>query len=132
MDRSLAEEVVQQCMALLTEKMSAFEYAREKGGFKCWLRRLANNKISDLHRKKKLPLARSADLRRPQQREESSDDLWEREWQKKHLKYCLRLIRTDVATMTYRAFEYHVLVGWPVYHFWSRKSYRAGVREEAG
>ncbi|MFG1691041.1 APC family permease, partial [Gemmatimonadota bacterium] len=25
-----------------------------------------------------------------------------------------------------------VLIGWPVYHFWSRKSYRPGVREEAG
>ncbi|MCK5652090.1 MAG: amino acid permease [Gemmatimonadetes bacterium] len=24
-----------------------------------------------------------------------------------------------------------VLIGWPVYHFWSRKSYRSGVREEA-
>lgn len=114
LNREAAEEVVQQCMAVLTEKMPAFEYAREKGGFKCWLRRVANNRINDYYREKRLPLARSADLRRPQQREESSDELWEREWQKKHLKYCLRLIRSSIAPTTYQAFEYHVLAGWPV------------------
>ena len=114
LNRETAEEVTQQCLVLLTEKMPAFEYARAKGGFKCWLRRLANNRINDHFRKKKLPLARSADLRRPQERELSPDELWEREWEKKHVRYCLKLIRDEVAPTTYQAFEYYVLAGWPV------------------
>lgn len=114
LDRESAEEVTQQCMAILAEKMPAFEYARGKGGFKSWLCRLANNRITDLFRRKKLPLARSADLRRPQQRELSPEELWEREWERRHLKYCLELIRDEVAPITYQAFEYHVLADWPV------------------
>jgi RNA polymerase sigma-70 factor (ECF subfamily) len=114
LDRESAEEVAQQCMALLAEKMPAFEYARSKGGFKAWLRRLANNRITDLFRKKKLPRAQTADLRRAQHRELSPEELWEREWERRHLKYCLELIRDEVAPTTYQAFEYHVLAEWPV------------------
>ena len=110
----MAEEVAQQCMVLLAEKMPAFEYSREKGGFKHWLRRVANNRINDFFKKKKLPVAQTADFRRPQEREESFDEIWERQWQKKHLTYCLNLIRDSVAPTTYRAFECHVLIGWPV------------------
>jgi RNA polymerase sigma factor (sigma-70 family) len=114
LNREMAEEVAQQCMALLTEKMPAFEYSREKGGFKYWLRRIANNKINDYFKKKKIPVAQTGDFRRPQHRETSADELWEREWQKKHLKYCLKLIKDDVSPTTYQAFEYHVLAGWSV------------------
>lgn len=57
LDREMAEEVAQQCMASLVEKMPGFEYSRERGGFKLWLQRVANNKINDYFKKKKLPLA---------------------------------------------------------------------------
>jgi RNA polymerase sigma-70 factor (ECF subfamily) len=112
--RENADEVAQQCLAVLTEKMPEFEYSREKGGFKYWLRRITNNKINDFFKKRRLPVAMSGDFRRPQRTELSLDELWERQWQKKHLQYCLKLIRPEVAATTYQAFEYHVLCDWPV------------------
>lgn len=112
--RENAEELTQQCLALLTEKMPGFEYAKEKGGFKHWLRRIANNKINDLFKKKKLPLATTGDYRRPQYRELSPDELWEQQWQKRHLQYCLTEVKSEVAANTYKAFEYHVLCSWSV------------------
>ena len=50
---------------------------------------------------------------KPQEREVSPDELWEEEWEKKHLQYSLKLIRNEVSPTTYQAFEYYVLVGWP-------------------
>lgn len=114
LDREKADEVTQQCLAVLSEKMTEFQYSKDKGGFSHWLRRLVNNKIKDFFKKKKVPLAQSADFRREQVREASPDTLWEREWRKRHLKYCLELIKDDVAPATYQAFEYHVLAEWPV------------------
>ena len=112
--RENAEELAQQCLALLTEKMPSFEYAKEKGGFKHWLRRVANNKVNDLFKKRVVPIAQSGDFRRPQEREPSPDELWEQQWEKRHLQYCLKLIQGEVAAHTYQAFEYHVIGGWPV------------------
>jgi len=114
LNRENADEVTQQCLTILSEKMPEFEYSKEKGGFKHWLRRITNNKINDFFKKRRLPLAQSADFRRPQETELSPDELWERQWQKKHLQYCLKLIRPEVATTTFQAFEYHVLCGWSV------------------
>jgi len=114
LSRENADEVTQQCLTILSEKMADFEYSREKGGFKHWLRRITNNKINDFFKKRRLPLAQSADFRRPQETELSPDEIWERQWQKKHLQYCLKLIRPEVATTTFQAFEYHVLCGWSV------------------
>ena len=112
--RESAEELAQQCLALLTEKMPKFVYAKEKGGFKHWLRRVANNKVNDLFKKRAVPIAQSGDFRRPQEREPSPDELWEQQWEKRHLQYCLKLIQGEVAAHTYQAFEYHVIGGWSV------------------
>ena len=114
LSRENSEEVTQQCLALLTEKMPSFEYVREKGGFKHWLRRIANNKVNDMFKKRCVPIAQSGDFKRPQERELSPDEVWERQWQKRHMHYCLDLIRSEVAESTYRAFDYHVIQEWPV------------------
>ena len=114
LNRDEAEEVAQHCMTMLVERMPRFEYAREKGGFKHWLRRLVNNKINDFFKKRRPEVAKTADFRRPQVREVSLDDLWDQEWEKKHLQYFLGQIRGEVAPTTYQAFEYHVICDWPV------------------
>ncbi len=114
LDRDVAEEILQQCMTVLAQKMPEFEYAKERGGFKYWLRRLVNNKINDYFKKKKLPLAQSADFHRASLRDDSSDELWEQQWRKRHLKFCLESIKHDVAPQTFQAFEYHVLADWSV------------------
>ena len=114
LDRETADEVAQQCMVLLSKRMPTFSYSREKGGFKHWLHRLANNKISDYFRKKKLPNVPSSNLRQARQPKVSTDELWEREWGKKHMSYCLKQIQDKIAPTTYQAFRYHVIAGWSV------------------
>ncbi len=114
LDRDNSEELTQQCLALLTTKMPEFEYSKEKGGFKHWLRRVANNKVNDFFKKRRIPLAQSGDFRRPQYRELSPDELWEQQWHKRHLQFCLKQVQSEVAASTYQAFQYHVLSGWSV------------------
>lgn len=114
LSREDADELAQQCMTLLIERMPRFEYSQGKGGFKHWLRKMINNKINDFYKKRKVPLAESADFRRPQERETTLEEIWEREWEKKHLQYFLKQIRDEVAPNTYQAFEYHVICDWPV------------------
>lgn len=112
--REDAEELAQQCLTVLSQKMSTFEYVKEKGGFKHWLRRIANNKVNDMFKKRKMPVGKSGDFRRPQEREPAPDEAWERQWQKRHLQYCLLQVQQEVIATTYKAFEYHVLCSWPV------------------
>lgn len=112
--RENAEELAQQCMTILIDRMPRFEYSRDKGGFKRWLRRLVNNKINDFFKKRKMPLAESADYRKLVDRETTLEEIWEQEWEKKHLQFYLKEVRKDVAPKTYQAFEYYVICDWPV------------------
>lgn len=114
LSRADADEVVQKCMTKLVDKMPQFEYSSTKGGFKFWLRRVTNNLITDIQRKRKTQLAESGDFRRPQEREPSVDELWEREWERKHLQHFLHELEGRIAPTTYKAFEYYVLSDWPV------------------
>ena len=51
--RDDAEEIRDQCLEVVTRKMPTFEYDKEKGGFKNWLRRIADNKVVDFRRKRR-------------------------------------------------------------------------------
>lgn len=114
LDREDADETAQRCMAKLVDKMPTFEYSRDKGGFKYWLRRVTNNLINDAHRRRRVLQAESADFKRPQQREPTMDELWDREWERKHLQHFLSQLKGRIAPSTYQAFECYVLKEWPV------------------
>jgi len=112
--REDADELAQQCMTILLDRMPRFEYSPDKGGFKRWLRRLVNNKIKDFFKKRKIPVGESADFRGLEGRETSIEEIWEQEWERKHLQFYLKQVRKDVAPKTYQAFEYYVICDWPV------------------
>jgi len=109
-----SNEIVQECMALLVEEMPKFDYSREKGHFKGWLKTITNNKINDLFKKRRPRAGTPQDFERAQHREHPLDDLWEEQWQRKHLRYFLKQILDRVSEKTRRAFELHVVSGWPV------------------
>jgi len=110
----LAEEIVQQCMVTLAEHLKTFEYSKDKGGFKSWLRTMANRKVIDLLKKRHVPAVDLAALEQVQSREPAADEVWEAEWRKHHLMYCLKLVKQEVAPNTYQAFDCYVLKEWPV------------------
>ena len=109
-----ALEVVQECMAQLVQVMPEFEYSSEKGKFKSWLRCIANNKINDMFKRRRPANANSADFQRPQEREKSTDEMWEEQWQRKHLRFCLKQVLSEAASSTRQAFELYVVLEWPM------------------
>ena len=109
-----ASEIVQECMALLVKEMPRYEYSHRTGSFKRWLRTITNNKIHDMFKKRRPSIGAPEDFQAVQNQERSVDDLWEEQWQRKHLRYLLKQILDHVSETTRRAFELYVVSGWPV------------------
>lgn len=109
-----AEDVVQRVMmGVLEQVRGGFEYSRERGRFRSWVRRIAEHKIADVMR---------ARARRPAERqpaaiegeaaaEDPADDWWSREWRRQDLLYCLSLVEADLAPRRMEAFRLYALRG---------------------
>ena len=99
---------------LLVQQMPRYEYSSEKGRFKGWLRKITNNKINDMFKKRRPSLGTQDCFDTAQASEQSLEDLWEEQWLRKHLRYFLKQILEQVSDKTRQAFELHVVAGWPV------------------
>ena len=75
---------------------------------------LLKNQVRGLLRKRRERQAETGELRRPQNREPSPEQVWEKICLEEHVKYCLEKIRTDVQPKTYRAFQCSWEGHWPV------------------
>ena len=49
-----AEDIVQQVMLAVSQHIEGFRYDRDRGRFRQWVRRIAENKIVDLRRKPRM------------------------------------------------------------------------------
>jgi RNA polymerase sigma-70 factor (ECF subfamily) len=103
------EDIVQQCMQAVSNQMPGFDYDRERGRFKNWLRKLVDNRTIDHYRKQKLPQARTKDLDRPDVDTPPPPKVWDGHWEAEHLRYCLRLIRRSLPGKTYEIFHLYAL-----------------------
>lgn len=109
-----AREVVQECFVLLVRELPRFNYSRAKGSFKGWLRRIANNKIHDMFKRRRPANRRTEDFRGTAGRESSAHKHWEDQWQRKHLRFCLKKVLDEVSPPTRQAFELYVVSEWSV------------------
>ena len=105
LSREDAEEVRDQCLEVIARNITTFEYDKQKGGFKNWLRRMVNNKVVDLLRRRHVVLARSQDLRALRDPEPSPAEIWEQHWQQEHLRYCVKQVRGAVSERDYQVFQ---------------------------
>jgi len=103
--RADAEEVRDQCLEVVAREMPDFEYDRTKGGFKSWLRRIANSKAVDLLRKRREHMADSQQIRAVRDSGPTPDEIWERQWEHQHLKYCVEQVRQSVSAVSYEIFH---------------------------
>jgi RNA polymerase sigma-70 factor (ECF subfamily) len=103
--RDDAEEVRDQCLAVLTRKLPAFEYRRERGSFSAWLHRIARAKVIDLVRAKKVRTRESVELTRLADVGSAPDERWERQWRAEHLRYALAVVRRSEPEERYKVFE---------------------------
>jgi RNA polymerase sigma factor (sigma-70 family) len=107
-----AEELAQDCMTALVERIQRFQ---RRASFRGWLRGLVDHKVADQLRKR--PPERQGvtrDFSRPQEREKTPAEIWERQWNRAHLLRCLDRVRAEVSEHTYRAFELYVIEEKPV------------------
>ena len=114
LDRADAEDVVQHGMAAVHKQMERFDYDRDKGRFRGWLRTVVNNHVRNLLKKRREPIAEVQDLNQTENREESPEAAFDRMWMEEHLKHCLRKVRAEVEENTFVAFQHYVIDEWPV------------------
>ena len=109
-----SEEVRDGCLAILARKMRSFDYDRERGRFKNWLRRIAENQCTDLLRQRRERVVGNDQLRGFPAATSTPAQLWEEHWRDQHLRYCVNEIRPSVGERTYQIFEFLLFMGYPV------------------
>lgn len=109
-----AEDVAQQCLSAVADKIAEFSYDPAQGRFKGWLRTLVNNRVRNFLRDRHEQQGRTADFSAAQQRETSPDAAFDQIWMEEHLWHCLRELRGEVDEATYLAFQHYVIEQWPV------------------
>jgi len=114
LDPEDAEDVAQHCLANIIRKIRDFEYDPRLGRFRSWLRRMVDHRVISVFRRRRELHADTREFERPQQRERSPDETWQRIWLEEHLRHCLEQVRTRVAPHTFEAFHRVVLKGCPV------------------
>jgi len=104
-----AEEVRDQCLEIVTRKMPTFAYDKERGGFKNWLRRIADYKVVDFFRTRRERRADTEKIRSIRDVEPSPAEIWEQSWRHEHLLYCVEKARAHASETNFRAFQMLVL-----------------------
>ncbi len=100
-----AEEIRDQCLLAVSQKMESFEYSRTKGSFKNWLYCIANGKVIDFLRKRREHEADTNVLRQVPDPHPSPEELWNQHWSHQHILYCASRAKGTFSEKTYRVFE---------------------------
>ncbi len=104
-----AEDVAQQCLAVISDKIAEFTYEPQRGRFKSWLRTLVGNRVRNWARGRHEQQGGTGTFAIPSEREPAPDEAFDRIWQEEHLWHCLRELRAEVENTTYQAFAQYVL-----------------------
>ena len=88
-----AQDIRDQCLAVIAKRIGTFEYDRSKGSFKGWLHRIARDKVVDAMRKPRPERPETAALLSIPDDSADPDETWEREWRAEHLRYALAEVR---------------------------------------
>lgn len=104
-----ADDVVQQTMLAVSQHIAAFRYDRQRGRFRQWIRRIAENKITDLRRKPHT----TAELSEQPDGQLSLAEIWEREWRMQDMLFCFDEVAADLSLRRVEAFRLYVLEGLP-------------------
>lgn len=105
-----AEEVAQDCMQKLAEYLRDFQYASDRGRFRGFLRRMVNNRITDLYRRQRLQVVPTC-LEHVAAPDE--DKLWDRIWLHEHLTFCVERLEARCRDHTVAAFKMYAIEGRP-------------------
>ncbi len=113
LSREDAEDVTQQCVAVVVEHVGDYQHA---GSFKTWLHTIAERRICDVYRRRReLQGDTSFWTTREAQPDcqPSPEEVWERQWWTDHLRHCAAAVRHDIEDHTYAAFVAYALEDQP-------------------
>ncbi len=125
LDAQEAEEVTQETIVAVSQKLPEFQYDRSRGSFKGWLWRVTKNHVAGFLRTKYREGARRAELpatatgeapalERIADPDAAPDALWDEEWRDHLLKRALLRVRGMVSARSYQIFHLSTVKGWSV------------------
>lgn len=103
------EDVVQDCMVAIQKYISGFDYDPHRGRFRAWLRKMVNNRIINIRRRRREQQVDSGHCKDLQASGPDPEETFERIWIEEHLKHALRWVRSRVDATTFAAFQRHVM-----------------------
>ncbi|MCG8409256.1 MAG: sigma-70 family RNA polymerase sigma factor [Phycisphaerales bacterium] len=107
-----ADDIVQEVMISIIARITDFHYDRDRGRFRDWVRRIAENKIINLARRGRRPVSMpDAALEDYVLDENSLESLWEKEWQLQDLRYCVDQVAVEISPRQLQAFRMYVFEG---------------------
>ena len=119
-----AEEVTQEAIIAVAQKMPEFRYDRSKGSYKSWLWGVTRNHVASFLRKKYREQGHRAELPAAAGGEpsgieriaspEAPDALWDEEWREHLLQRALQRVRGMVSARSYQIFYLCSVKGWSV------------------
>jgi RNA polymerase sigma-70 factor (ECF subfamily) len=108
-----AEDLVQEVLTDFARQAATFDYDPAKGRFRGLLRTIAQRRVIDMLRRKKLPLEGDRTLERLE-----TPQLVQHEWDRLEgtalVLQSLEGVAREVEPVTYQSFQLHVLEEWPV------------------
>ncbi len=108
-----ADDIVQQVMVAISSHIGDFQYDRDRGRFRHWVRTVTENKIRQNARRRQLPVAAEADVAVCADEAPSLEETWEREWQLQDILWCLDQAADDIAPRRMEAFRMYAIDGVP-------------------
>jgi len=109
-----ATDVAADCMQRLVSNMPDFDYDRQKGRFRAWLRRMVNNRVTDIMRKNRVRFTDDQGMRQVADDTPTPDEIWDKKWHQAHLVFCLQKLQGQVASRQFEAFRLYAIEEWTV------------------
>ena len=111
LDVADAEEVRDECLALVAKRIASFEYERASGSFKGWLYNIARGKVVDLLRRPTALRASTEALHAIEDPANALDERWETLWRREHLRHAFEVVRRSEDAPAVQVFELLLIDG---------------------
>lgn len=110
-----AEDVTQQTVTKVSQKMPGFVYDREKGSFKAWLMTVLRSRMADHARKdgRRVPTVSLEYEGLPMHRgRDEFKQLWNNEWSKRMVSLALERVKRRVGPKQFQIFHAYMMQEW--------------------
>jgi RNA polymerase sigma-70 factor (ECF subfamily) len=132
-----AQDVVQETVLTVLRKIKEFEYNRDKGSFKGWLKVITRSRIMDHWRKCSRQPGKNTNQgteREASDLDESIPDpggfelekIWEQEWRSNIHSIALDRVKQQVSAQQFQIFDCYVLKEWSVGEIKSKLHFSSG------